>query len=329
MFCLEHAITDGSILPSGERRTISRRLLYIEIDRNLNVRHSRYAPYLDYRPLRPDEPQPEQILAHSACAWINRDLEALAQRHAVGGLVREHLAEVKESRLEMIRKTREAVKERLTREIAYWDHRAQELRLQEAAGRPNAKLNSQEAARRADELQIRLQRRMEELDQEGRISALPPVVVGGVIVIPAGFLAQLAGQPAAELPVARDTQAVAARAREIILEVERRLGYQPVDVECERLGYDIESRDPATGRLRFIEVKGRDGDASTVTVTRNEILTSLNKPDSYILAIVEFLTDGSHRVHYIRKPFHREPDFGVTSVNYNLAELLARAEQPT
>ena len=329
MFCLEHAITDGSILPGGERRTISRRLLYIEIDRNLNVRHSRYAPYLDYRPLRPDEPQPEQILAHSACAWISRDLEALAQRHAVGGLVREHLAEVKESRLEMIRKTREAVKERLTREIAYWDHRAQELRLQEAAGRPNAKLNSQEAARRADELQIRLQRRMEELDQEGRISALPPVVVGGVIVIPAGFLAQLAGQPAAELPVARDTQAVAARAREIILEVERRLGYQPVDVECERLGYDIESRDPATGRLRFIEVKGRDGDASTVTVTRNEILTSLNKPDSYILAIVEFLADGSHRVHYIRKPFHREPDFGVTSVNYNLAELLARAEQPT
>ena len=329
MFCLEHAITDGSILPSGERRTISRRLLYIEIDRNLNVRHSRYAPYLDYRPLRPEEPQPEQILAHSACAWISRDLEALAQRHAVEGLVREHLAEVKESRLEMIRKTREAVKERLTREIAYWDHRAQELRLQEAAGRPNAKLNSQEAARRADELQIRLQRRMEELDQEERISALPPVVVGGVIVIPAGFLAQLAGQPAAELPVARDTQAVAARAREIILEVERRLGYQPVDVECERLGYDIESRDPATGRLRFIEVKGRDGDASTVTVTRNEILTSLNKPDSYILAIVEFLADGSHRVHYIRKPFHREPDFGVTSVNYNLAELLARAEQPT
>jgi len=329
MFCLEHAITDASILPSGERRTISRRLLYIEIDRNLNVRHSRYAPYLDYRPLRPDEPQPEQILSHSACGWISRDLEALVQRHAVEGLVREHLAEVKESRLEMIRKTREAVKERLTREIAYWDHRAQELRLQEAAGRPNAKLNSQEAARRADELQIRLQRRMEELDQEERISALPPLVVGGVVVVPAGFLAQLAGQPAVELPVTRNTQAIAARAGEIILEVERRLGYQPADVESERLGYDIESRDPRTGRLRFIEVKGRDGDASTVTVTRNEILTSLNKPDSYILAIVEFLADGSHRVHYIRNPFHREPDFGVTSVNYNLAELLARAEQPT
>ncbi|MEI7844610.1 MAG: hypothetical protein WCK35_02290 [Chloroflexota bacterium] len=28
------------------------------------------------------------------------------------------------------------------------------------------------------------------------------------------------------------------------------------------------------------------------------------------------------------KPFQREPDFGVTSVNYNFAELLARAQEP-
>jgi hypothetical protein len=36
----------------------------------------------------------------------------------------------------------------------------------------------------------------------------------------------------------------------------------------------------------------------------------------------------SHHVHYIRRPFQREPDFGVTSVNYSFAELLARAEEP-
>jgi hypothetical protein len=33
-------------------------------------------------------------------------------------------------------------------------------------------------------------------------------------------------------------------------------------------------------------------------------------------------------VHYVRHPFQREPDFGVTSVNYDFAELLARAKQP-
>jgi uncharacterized OB-fold protein len=80
--------------------------------------------------------------------------------------------------------------------------------------------------------------------------------------------------------------------------------------------------------LRFLEVKGRVSGAATVTVTKNEILTSLNKPEDYILAIVEFQEGDGHRVHYVRRPFRREPDFGVTSVNYDLAELLARAEEP-
>jgi len=47
------------------------------------------------------------------------------------------------------------------------------------------------------------------------------------------------------------------------------------------------------------------------------------------LAIVEFMPDHKHRVHYVTKPFRREPDFGVTSVNYNFAELLARAKAPS
>ena len=52
-------------------------------------------------------------------------------------------------------------------------------------------------------------------------------------------------------------------------------------------------------------------------------------PDQFILAIVEFREDGTHQVHYLRSPFQREPDFGVTSVNYNLRELLERAEAPS
>ena len=112
------------------------------------------------------------------------------------------------------------------------------------------------------------------------------------------------------------------------MEVERGLGYEPTDREFDKLGYDIESRVLDTGRLRFIEVKGRASGAATITVTKNEILYSLNKPDGFILAIVEFLDGGSHRVRYLRHPFQREPDFGVTSVNYDFAKLLARAEAP-
>ena len=112
------------------------------------------------------------------------------------------------------------------------------------------------------------------------------------------------------------------------MDIERSLGFDPVDRELEKLGYDIESSIPGTGKLRFIEVKGRVSGAPTITVTRNEILYSLNKPEDFILAIVEFVDAENHKVHYVRQPFSREPDFGVTSVNYDFAELLARGGEP-
>jgi superfamily II DNA or RNA helicase len=328
LFYLEHALQDASRMPSGERRTISKQLLYVELNAAGEAHHLHYAPYLDYRPLRPNELDVDVLLTHPVCAWITRDLEQQAVAHAIVQVVPQHLQEVRGRRLGWIDKTRAAVKDRLTKEIGYWDHRAEELKLQEQAGRPNARLNSQEARRRADELQVRLQNRMEQLDLEAQISALPPVALGGLVVIPAGLLALLTGHtlPALSHPV--DTQAVATRARAIVMDVERQLGYEPMDREREKLGYDIESRNPHTGHLRFLEVKGRVAGAATITVTKNEILYSLNKPESFILAIVEFLPDDAHRVHYVRRPFQREPDFGVTSVNYDFAELLARAERP-
>jgi hypothetical protein len=328
LFFLEHAIQDASLTAAGERRTISRRMLYVEMDADGRMRRLNYAPYLDYRPLAADEPDVAALLARPEAAWITRELEARAQSHAIASVVPEHVREVRERRLAWIEKTRTAVKDRLTKEIAYWDHRAEALRLQEQAGKAGARLNSQEARRRADDLQSRLERRLAELDREAQVSALPPVVLGGVVVVPMGLLAKAAGRAAPARTVPTDTQAAAARARAIVMDVERRLGFEPVDREFDKLGYDIESRVPGTGRLRFIEVKGRVAGANTVTVTKNEILTSLNKPDDFILAIVEFLEDGNHRVRYLRRPFQREPDFGVTSVNYDFATLLARADEP-
>jgi hypothetical protein len=61
-----------------------------------------------------------------------------------------------------------------------------------------------------------------------------------------------------------------------------------------------------------------------VTVTRNEILTGYNSPDQYILAIVEVENGQARRLRYVRQPFGKEPDFGVTSVNYHIADLLAK-----
>jgi len=73
--------------------------------------------------------------------------------------------------------------------------------------------------------------------------------------------------------------------------------------EAYKIGHDIESRIPGTGKMGFIEVNGRVAGAETITITKNGILYSLNKPEDYILSMVALLDDGTHQVHYVRRPF--------------------------
>ena len=74
LFYLEHAIQDASLLRSGERRTISKRMLYVEMDAEGNARHLHYAPYLDYRPLDADEPDIGSYSGPARSAWITREV---------------------------------------------------------------------------------------------------------------------------------------------------------------------------------------------------------------------------------------------------------------
>ena len=258
LLIVEHAVQDGNRTASGEQRNVSKRMLYVEVDSTGTSRYVQYAPYLDYRPLRADEPSAEALLALPELSWIGADLEEQAVSHAVRTTVPEHLREVRDRRLELISRTEVAVKDRLTKEINYWDRRSEDLRLQEQAGKVNARLNSGEARKRADELQGRLRRRLDELKLESQLSAQPPVIVGGVVVVPLGLLARLSGDvaPTAEHDV--DRLAAAAAARAAVMQVERGLGFEPVDRENEKLGYDIESRIPGTGLLRFHRGQGAD-----------------------------------------------------------------------
>ena len=329
LFYLDHSIQDATPTRAGDRRVVSKRMLYVEVDAEGNSRHPEYAPYLDYRPLGDGDPGVETILARPESAWLTGDLEDKAKNYAIAHVVPGHLKEVRDQKLDHIDKTEEAVKERLTKEINYWDHRAEELKVQERTGKVNAGLNLDEARKRSLELQERLQKRIEELCLERQLSPLPPVILGSVLVVPVGLLSQMTDRPVSNASSSIDRQAVAARAREIVMAVERGLGFEPIDCEEEKRGYDIESRVPGEGKLRFIEVKGRAAGADTLTVTRNEILYSLNKPEDFILAMVEFLPGDQFRTRYLREPFSSEPDFGVTSVNYDFAKLLARSEEPS
>jgi hypothetical protein len=84
-----------------------------------------------------------------------------------------------------------------------------------------------------------------------------------------------------------------------------------------QLGNELPGREPT---LRIERAK-------TVTVTKNKILTGLNKPEAFILAIV-VINGEACQPRYVRTPFQREPDIGVTSVNHDLDELLVRSEDP-
>ena len=197
-----------------------------------------------------------------------------------------------------------------------------------STGKPAARMNSGEAQRRADDLRERLDRRLRELDAEADISAAPPAVRGALLIVPKGLLATTTGRGAEAATEAVDTGPIAARAREIVMAKERELGFEPTDREFERVGYDIESRRP-DGGLRFLEVKGRNADAKTITVTRNEILTALNKPDDYILALVRFGEDDRYELTYLRRPFGAQPDDAAASVEYAIPKLLERAGPPS
>jgi hypothetical protein len=238
-----------------------------------------------------------------------------------------HLAEVKTRRLAEIDKVEREVRARLTREIN-WDARAARLREEERAGKEQ-RINAVNAEATARRLVERLHARQQELDRERQITALPPVLKGAALIIPAGLLAARAAPDSgsslsgfAEDPEAR--AAVEARAMGAVMAAERSMGFEPRDVSAEKKGWDIESRSPA-GHLRFIEVKGRHAEARDVILTKNEILAALNAPDAYFLAIVRVAAGFAHAPVYIQRFCQREPGFAETAVVFNLTELLSLA----
>jgi len=331
---LEDSIQDARPGDGGGRRVVSKRLQFVEIPEEGNAQVAGYAPYLDYRPLQNGEPiLLEQVLSQP---WLQGDIEAKGIGYAIEHAIPEHLEEVRRRTVDRVNRTMLAVKDRLTKEINYWDQRAEQLKRQELAGKqPRGGLNSGKARQRADALQARLKKRREELEQEKQLSPLPPVVVGGALVVPAGLLERLRDErPAAPDVHARLVERVERLAVEAVLAAERSLGHMPKEMPRNNPGYDIFSHDPLTGQYLFIEVKGRIEDAPTVTVTKNEILTGLNKPDQFILALVEVSTaDGEDQtdLRYVRDPFKgtaEESLFRVTSVNYDFRQLFEAGHLP-
>jgi superfamily II DNA or RNA helicase len=331
IFLLQHSVQDGRPTSIGKPHVVSEKLQFAAIDKAGNATNAGIAPHLNLRPAKPEEIKlAENKLSED---WLRHDLEKAAVRFATVELAQTHVADVKARRLPEIKKVEREVMARLKKEINYWDNRAAELREDEKAGK-KTRLNWQNAERRAEDLADRLKRRMELLEKEKFISAQPPRVRGGMVVIPQGLLnartlpKTSAGVSAfAEDPEARRESEL--KAMEAVMAAERALGNQPSDVSAQKVGYDISSYDPRTQHLRFIEVKGRIDGADTVMLTRQEIITSLHEPEKYILAIVLIEAGFAREPRYVRGALaDHEPTFEHTAIQFHLKRLLERAEVP-
>lgn len=239
---LQHAIQDGRLDRGGNRRIVSKRFEFVEVDQDGGARGAGWAPYLDCRPATPEELEVARPVLDGR--WVRDDLEARSLDHGVAQ-ARDHLEEVRRRTLDRVERTTAAVRERLLTEIRYWDHRANQLKDQELAGRlPKSGMNSAKARQRADELEARLKRRLDELDAERQLSALPPVVAGGALILPAGLLARLRGSVADPAGRARETERVEHAAVDAVLAVERSLGRTPVEMPRNNKGYDYRVQGP-------------------------------------------------------------------------------------
>lgn len=320
-----HEVRDSRPSRGQNHTVISRRLQFVELLPDRTAQDAGLAPHLEYRAPTAGEEQAAQ--AYTQADWLGTDVENLVRTYAAQHLAPQHVQEVREARLAYIEKVEREVRSRLTREMNYWDGRAGELKEQERDGR-TPRVNSQKATERAADLAERLTRRLDELNRERTISAGVPEVLSVALVIPEVLLpTSVSGMPAAGVdPVARAQ--VEHAAMQAVMQAEVALGRQPRDVSAQRgLGYDIESKDPATGHLYFIEVKGRWQGADTVTLTRNEILASRNAPQQFRLALVEVTPEGPRTPRYLSHCQFKEPSFAEVAATFHLGELLSLSQE--
>lgn len=134
-----------------------------------------------------------------------------------------------------------------------------------------------EAERRLDELNARLERRRQEIQRERQLAIADLTHIGSALVLPHPERENFA-------PMVRDEE-VERIAMEEALRYERERGWIPEDVSAEDRGFDILSRHPESGGVRFIEVKGRAG-TGPVVLTRNEYKTAERLRRDYWLYVV-------------------------------------------
>jgi superfamily II DNA or RNA helicase len=322
---IDHSVRQAGA-SQGEAAIVSRRLHFCAIYRDRQVRSAGYAPHLDLHRLDANDVERLRHLLEED--WLTQTLEEQVLDYAQDTLVPQHFQEVNDRRQRIVKKTLDAVRHRLMSEINRLGDRYIKMREQVVAGRQPA-VQAENIRRRVDELTARLRAREAELERSAHLEAASPVLLGAALVIPEGLLATSRGEPALT-PDAAARQRIERIAMGAVMDYERSLGHEVKDVSGENCGWDVTAQPRANENgvlppARHIEVKGRRADATTVTVSRNEIAQALNQGEKFWLAIVRVDGDAVYGPHYINQPFTQPPDWAETSKALDISKLLRRA----
>lgn len=320
---IEHEIREN-----GTAKPVSRRLQFVRITETGEVQNAGWAPHLDLEVPSPEALRIAKEIENSS--WINNSLEQTAADFSANSLAKEHFNSVKSQRIAWIEKVEKCVRERLLEAIQYYEKQRTEI--QNKPFFKTQKADLAKANNKIDELRQRFIARTEELNRQKALISVPPVILGGILVIPQGLINQQTGVGEYSTdPEARSV--IEKKAMDAVMEKERSKGCEVFDVSAEKCGWDVTSRPPRNKDDNsipddiHIEVKGRVKGATTVSLSRNEICYAINQKDKYYLAIVLIDGDKVEEPIYIRAPFNSEPEDGLVSCNFDLNHLISKAER--
>ncbi len=250
----------------GRGNTLHRQLFVVEVAASGEMRLRQPTLFLDLVPVRAEAP-------------VNPPLP-LDRERVEAFLLEEGLVPF----LETVRQERQRELETIARHVEVslltlidrHQRQAAELLQRQARGE-DVSLALREAERRLDELNERLERRREELARERELTIADVTPIGSALVLPDPERERLA-------PMVRDEE-VERIAMEAAMDYERARGWEPEDVSAQDRGFDLLSRHPRSGQVRFIEVKGRAA-VGSVVLTRNEYKTAERLRGDYWLYVV-------------------------------------------
>lgn len=294
--------------------------MYVTSDGEASVAGS--APYLDF------EPTAEDSAAEPArYGWL-ADGEAAATQWIVESELPEYADTVRTRVQADVERTRMAVTGRLQAEINRLYSEAGKVSEDEAAGR-KVRIRSATVVRRAQDLEVRLARRLRDLELDARLTLKPPHVLGAALVLSRSTTE--GSEPSRPPAHAKETKEVEQRAVRAVLAAECVLGRKPEEMPPNNPGYDIRST-TSDGHLIHLEVKGRLSGADDFFVTFNEVLHGKNAAPRYRLALVSVHPDGAagDEIRYLGDPFARISiqDFAATGIRASWDAEWARGQTP-